>query len=171
MQVEQELCQGCAACIDVCPTGALQMIDNTAHIDPDMCTECYACLDACPAGAIVSNSPRSIISHKPNTLQAQPTIIETAAIEKQTSGISGGAFLLALLGERILPRLIDLTFNILERRTVFSAAPHQSDTIRQNASRPAGPMMSRSGGRGRRRRQRYGRLSNSKSYNSTKERR
>lgn len=44
-------CIGCGACIDVCPFGALSLVDNVAVVD-DKCTACGACLDICPVNAL-----------------------------------------------------------------------------------------------------------------------
>ncbi|MDQ7032306.1 MAG: 4Fe-4S binding protein [Desulfonauticus sp.] len=50
--VDKNLCTGCKNCLDICPTGALQYVDNKAVIDVQTCKGCLACLDACPEGAI-----------------------------------------------------------------------------------------------------------------------
>jgi ferredoxin len=33
MQVNQELCAGCGTCMDECPEGAIQLVDQKAVID------------------------------------------------------------------------------------------------------------------------------------------
>ena len=50
-----EACTGCAACIQVCPFGAIEMREGRAHIS-EACRACGQCLDACPVGAIVMRS-------------------------------------------------------------------------------------------------------------------
>ena len=50
-------CQHCAvpACVDVCPTGAMQKDPETGAVfcDTEQCVGCLLCVDACPFTAIV----------------------------------------------------------------------------------------------------------------------
>ena len=50
--VDKELCTGCGICVDVCPTGAINIIDEKAKVDIDSCSECGICADECPVDAI-----------------------------------------------------------------------------------------------------------------------
>jgi NAD-dependent dihydropyrimidine dehydrogenase PreA subunit len=45
-------CTGCGACVEVCPAGAITLVDGKARVDEELCTGCGACVDACPEGAI-----------------------------------------------------------------------------------------------------------------------
>ena len=54
MQVDEKRCTGCGRCLDVCPTGAMRLVDGVAAIDTSLCRECQACLEACPNGAILA---------------------------------------------------------------------------------------------------------------------
>ncbi len=50
--VNAEDCVGCGACVDICPSGALEINgDNVAEVN-DECVDCGACVSACPAEAI-----------------------------------------------------------------------------------------------------------------------
>jgi len=51
LEINKDECTGCAACVDVCPFGALSMVDDIAEVD-ETCTACGACLDVCPAEAL-----------------------------------------------------------------------------------------------------------------------
>ena len=50
--INVERCTGCAACVEVCPTGALYLVAGKATVDQAFCRACEACLAACPAEAI-----------------------------------------------------------------------------------------------------------------------
>jgi Fe-S-cluster-containing hydrogenase component 2 len=45
-------CTGCGACVEICPTGALTLVDSKAYLDDALCQGCEACIQACPAGAL-----------------------------------------------------------------------------------------------------------------------
>lgn len=51
-KIDKNLCTGCKKCADVCPTGAISIINNKAVIDPYVCNKCRACVPVCPFGAI-----------------------------------------------------------------------------------------------------------------------
>ena len=51
MQIEPEKCNGCKACVDICPTWAVEC-KNTAKIDQLSCMPCRLCETICPTGAI-----------------------------------------------------------------------------------------------------------------------
>ena len=51
MLVNAGACMGCGYCEDVCPTGAIKVID-VAHIDQNLCVACGCCAGRCPMGAI-----------------------------------------------------------------------------------------------------------------------
>ena len=50
--INEETCIGCGACIEVCPTEALEMVDEKAKVDAEKCVDCGACIDECPVEAI-----------------------------------------------------------------------------------------------------------------------
>jgi heterodisulfide reductase subunit A len=47
-----DLCNGCQACVPVCPVNAITMVEGKAKIDPFQCIGCGACIPACPQEAI-----------------------------------------------------------------------------------------------------------------------
>jgi len=51
--VEEAACIGCAACLKVCPTGALVGATKQIHtVLDDLCTGCGKCIEACPVPCI-----------------------------------------------------------------------------------------------------------------------
>jgi formate hydrogenlyase subunit 6/NADH:ubiquinone oxidoreductase subunit I len=52
-EIDANLCTGCHACVDVCPTHALEQARGKAHLAwPEKCTYCTVCEDICPENAI-----------------------------------------------------------------------------------------------------------------------
>jgi 2-oxoglutarate ferredoxin oxidoreductase subunit delta len=51
--ISEKLCDGCGACVEVCPVAVLAMKDGKAVVvNVEACTECRACETSCPTGAI-----------------------------------------------------------------------------------------------------------------------
>jgi len=49
--VNKVKCNGCGACVDVCPANAVKIEQKKAIIS-DECVECGVCINECPKGAI-----------------------------------------------------------------------------------------------------------------------
>lgn len=54
--VDREICGYCGACVSVCPTNAVELVDIYLRIDPDRCIGCLACTKVCPLGAMKLDS-------------------------------------------------------------------------------------------------------------------
>ena len=52
VEVDEEKCLACGACISVCPQDAISMHAGKALVDRDKCISCAICIKACPVGAI-----------------------------------------------------------------------------------------------------------------------
>jgi MinD superfamily P-loop ATPase len=51
--IDQEKCQGCGLCVEICNSGALILNGNTVRIQAaDRCGWCTLCELVCPYGAI-----------------------------------------------------------------------------------------------------------------------
>ncbi|NHJ21354.1 MAG: hypothetical protein EAX91_10445 [Candidatus Lokiarchaeota archaeon] len=55
--INEEKCNGCGLCGEVCPFGLPQPLDNGKYDipNPKLCTECSACKRNCPVDAIIMN--------------------------------------------------------------------------------------------------------------------
>ncbi len=91
-----DLCNGCNACVPICPTKAITMQDGKAKIDPFQCTGCGACIPVCPQEAIdfknattkqVIASIRGVLAEKP------PGEIRIVAFVDKNVGYTGMDFL------------------------------------------------------------------------------
>ena len=51
VSIDQGKCVVCGGCLDICPSTAMRMIDDTVCVDPDTCVECNICVQVCPLGA------------------------------------------------------------------------------------------------------------------------
>ncbi len=51
-KVDASGCTGCGACVDSCPSEAIEMQDGKAVIEADKCVDCGVCVDECPVEAI-----------------------------------------------------------------------------------------------------------------------
>ena len=52
LEVNEQLCIGCGACVTVCDGDAITVLDRKAVIDPTKCVECGKCVKVCPYDAI-----------------------------------------------------------------------------------------------------------------------
>ena len=57
LRLDEQQCNGCRMCINVCPHGVFAIVDHRARIvDRDACMECGACAKNCESGAISVDS-------------------------------------------------------------------------------------------------------------------
>lgn len=59
-------CRGCIShrCQNVCPRGAISIVDKKAVIDKEKCIECGKCAKVCPYGAIIQQHRPCVVSCK-----------------------------------------------------------------------------------------------------------
>ena len=52
--VDETKCIGDRICENICPAGAIEMVNKKAVVDADKCVACLTCIDACGEGAIAT---------------------------------------------------------------------------------------------------------------------
>jgi NAD-dependent dihydropyrimidine dehydrogenase PreA subunit len=162
--VDVARCTGCGACVEICPVGAMGLVDGKASMDEEMCTGCQACVDACPEGAIQPLVQGEIVTVQPRMAPA----VQRATPLAETAGVAVAAASVGVLAEvagklaRALGRW--LAQGLAEGRdtALTTSSPRQGESLRVpsqaergfGAAEPASPP----GGRGRARRGRQARL-------------
>ncbi|MEN8098775.1 MAG: 4Fe-4S binding protein [Chloroflexota bacterium] len=99
--VDLDRCNGCGICTDICPTGAIQMIDGYASFTESLCNECHACAELCPAQALLVvvqlETGDSSVDHQTGTSVALPEPLPEPQIVSEvkpvTSSLTNRAFL------------------------------------------------------------------------------
>jgi heterodisulfide reductase subunit A len=91
-----DLCNGCKACVPVCPTNAISIHENKAKIDPFLCTGCGACIPVCPQEAIdfKNSTSKQIIASLGGVLaDKDPGEVRVVAFVDKNVGYTGMDFL------------------------------------------------------------------------------
>jgi len=91
-----DLCNGCNACVPICPTKAITMQDGKAKIDPFQCTGCGACIPVCPQEAIDfknATTKQVIASIRGVLAEKSPGEIRIVAFVDKNVGYTGMDFL------------------------------------------------------------------------------
>ena len=85
LQILQDNCTGCTACVRVCPTEAIRVRDRKAHIDPARCVDCGNCVSVCPFHAII---PRSDSLELLSQFKYKVAIVSTSYFGQFTEDVS-----------------------------------------------------------------------------------
>jgi NAD-dependent dihydropyrimidine dehydrogenase PreA subunit len=155
MYVDPEACTGCGACSEACPNDAISLVVDKAVVDEALCTSCQTCAGICPTGALkecswvvpVESQPEQVLE----TLQAAAPPAPKPAFWSE--------MVLPVVGQQVLPRLVDILVSVLERRLALrpdEGTTHSTRAITQRDS----PTPNKSKGLHRRRRIRMGKAGN-----------
>jgi pyruvate formate lyase activating enzyme len=120
-----ENCKGCGACAEVCPQGAIQVIEGLARTDREVCIGCGECTGACP------NEARNLMG---SIASAQEVFEELAADEIFYQRSGGGVTLSG--GEPLAqPRFATEVLRLCKESSIHTALDtcgHASwETVRQ----------------------------------------
>jgi NAD-dependent dihydropyrimidine dehydrogenase PreA subunit len=130
--VDEIRCTGCGLCTDVCPTGAISVVDGVARVEQSLCRECEVCLSACPTGAILSlREPANVEKPTPvRVLAPTPASVQPVA----PAPWSGGGVwpwlgtALGFVGREVVPRAATFLGN-LSRQSRIEGAPYSATGI------------------------------------------
>ena len=133
--IHAERCNGCGACLEVCPHGALYLIEGKAVVDEKLCRECEACVAACPTEAIVI-SEQVAVSTPDQALPARPEP-NVISVEPQPAPVA--------LRTKVLP-VVGAALNWAGRELVPRLAYYLLDGLDHQATRQPGRSVARGGG-------------------------
>ena len=153
--VQTERCDGCGACVDCCPTGAILLQNGVATVSQDLCQECEACLEVCPQGALVRQEqvqPAVEVIQMP-AVPPVPVAASQPVRIRERLWPAIGTFLV-WTGRELAPRLAEIALNYLDQRVQATEPGVKVERMPYVDRKPAG----RSRGR-RMRKRRHGRRS------------
>ena len=93
MYVDSARCAGCGVCAEVCPRGAIQVLNGVAQINPVLCNECGICTRVCPNGAVQAVRLPTIPRGRPFTVPSRPATLslthgeDLATLKAQTDAL------------------------------------------------------------------------------------
>ena len=149
--IHAERCNGCGACLEICPHGALYLIEGKAVVDEKLCRECEACVAACPTEAIVISEQVAVST----PTQALPVYPQTHVISVEPPPAP------VVLRTKVLP-MVGAALSWAGRELVPRLAYYLLDGLDRQATRQTSRSVARGGGssgnrrgRGRQQRRRY----------------
>lgn len=156
IEINTQRCNGCGECVEVCPSGAIYLVEGKATVEQKLCCDCASCVAICPTEAISLVTPAEAVvgSVRVPALRSEPQVIQVktesapASLRASLLPAVGGA--LAWAGREILPRLAEVLLYDLDRRVTGRKAPAARQSVPDNGSSVRGR------GSGRRRRRRGG---------------
>ena len=136
--VKPELCgEGCAACVESCPTGALGTGKGSLALDLGKCLFCSDCVAACPEGAIAFTKDHRLASSRREDLFVTDGEVRLAeALNKEMRRLFGRSLKLRQVSaggcsacEAELTALGNVVFDLGRFGIQFVASPRHADGL------------------------------------------
>ena len=127
---------GCEACIEACPTGALAQ-DGGLRVDLGRCLFCPECVQACPEGAIVhSQEYRLAVRTRGELLTRGPFVARSHALDERLRRLFGRSLKLRVVSaggcnacEADVSVLGTIVFDLGRFGIQFVASPRHADGL------------------------------------------
>lgn len=140
IRVDETRCNGCGLCVEVCPTGAIRLVNGAARVEQSLCRGCEACVEACPRGAILAVQQPEVL--KPVPVRPSPPMpARPAPLNARQAGrlvpLLGAA--LAFAAREVVPRVAAALLDAWDRRQAraVTAVPSPVSPPRPVGSMPA----------------------------------
>lgn len=158
--VDMARCTGCGVCVEVCPTGAICLVEGEtgryAEVDQEACRRCEACLKACPEGAIILEVAPAIegelVNAESQPVPTKPQRREVRLARPVPKALMWLGAALAFAAREIVPRVADSMLDAWDRRADRLAAPQNDLRAGQSVQRSVTNLSRGDGGRHRHRR-------------------
>ena len=117
--IDTDLCQGCGACVEACPRGAIHIEGGVAVIDQERCNACEACLASCPQGAlyVVVEAQAEMVgvpaaTQMPVSSESHRSVVGARKQPRPSAAVTITRF----LGREVLPRALSAFLTMWDSR-------------------------------------------------------
>jgi ferredoxin len=144
MYVDETRCTSCGACLQVCPSNAIRLVDDKTRIDAALCNDCRACVEVCPSDAIIAALPAIVpaarTTRAPLPIRSAQILLtpigETKALTTRARVIApavGAA--LTFLGREVAPRVASAVVETLLNHAAERTGSQSTPSIRKDRQR------------------------------------
>jgi ferredoxin len=142
MYVDETRCMGCGACLQVCPSNAIRLVDDQARIDAALCNDCRACVQACPSDAIIAALPAIVPAERTirapmaiSSAQVTP-IVETKTVTSPSRVLAPAiGATLTFLGREVAPRVALAVVETMLNHAAERTGPQPTPSVRKDRQR------------------------------------